>query len=303
MLLCCSFAVQAQQVKVSASVDSSNYLIGDYIRYNLHVQSPVTNTFNWPVTDTIGGKLEVISVSGIDTLIENEIYTLHQQIVFSAYDSGIFIIRPVYVTFKMQGDTTQYTAHTDSIRLTVQTIPVDTTKAIMPIKDNLTVSVPNYTLYYILGGIVILALLVYLIYFYIKKRKQKKPETEKPTLVTLYAYSIQKLKELENKKLWQQDATKAYYSELTEILREYLDLRFDLQTMESTTDAILEQAAQAGLSESLMQQLQVILTTGDLAKFAKSKPLANENMQCMEYAYRIVEATKVENEKVMEQVQ
>ncbi|MBK7108335.1 MAG: hypothetical protein IPH61_04030 [Bacteroidetes bacterium] len=300
IFLFCISALHAQEVKVSASVDSSNYLIGDYIRYDLHIQSPVTNTFNWPLIDSIGGELETISVSGVDTLLQNGAYALHQQIVFAAYDSGMFTIHPVYVEYKKQGDTTQYIAVSDSIQLLIQTIPVDTTLAIKPIKENISVTVPDYTLYFIIGGILLLALIVYLIYRYIKKRKLT-PKSEKPTLITLYNYTMQKLQELENKKLWQQDAYKNYYSELTDILREYLDIRFDLQTMESTTDEIMEQAVQAGISAELLNQLKFILTTGDLAKFAKSQPLANENTLSLQYAYQLVETTKMQNEKVIEQ--
>lgn len=300
IFLFCISALHAQEFKVSASVDSSDYLIGDYIRYDLHIQSPVTNTFNWPVIDSIGGKLVTISVSGVDTLLQNGVYALHQQIVFSGYDSGIFNIHPVYVEYKKQGDTSQYIAISDSIQILIHTIPVDTTLAIKPIKENISVIVPDYTLYFIIGGIVVLAFIVFLIYRYIKKRKLA-PKTEKPTLITLYNYTMQKLQELENKKLWQQDAYKNYYSELTDILREYLDIRFDLQTMESTTDEIMEQAMQAGISEELLSKLKFILTTGDLAKFAKSKPLASENTQSLQYAQQLVEATKMQNEKVIEQ--
>ena len=303
IILQCTAGLHAQQLQVTATVDSNTYLIGDYIRYNLQVKSPSNYTFNWPVTDTIGGKLETISVSAVDTLLQNDTYLLHQQIVFSAYDSGIYTIQPVYVEYKMQGDTSHYFAGTESIRLLIQTVPVDTTQAIKPIKENITVHVPDYTVYYLLGGIVLISLLTYFIYKYIQKRRREKPVTEKITPITLYNHTMERLRSLEAKKLWQQDAYKAYHSELTEIIREYLDARFDLQTMESTSDEIVELAVNAGIQPPLLNNLEFILRTADLAKFAKSKPLPQENTQSMQFAVQIVEETKLSESKTKEPLQ
>lgn len=293
----------AQNLQITAETDSTQYLIGDYIRYDLKIDAPATVTFNWPATDSIGGKLEMISISGIDTLQHGTQLSLHQQIVFSAYDSGIFVIRPAAVIYKQQGDTTMYLALSDSIPLLIQTIPVDTTQAIKPIKENITVKVPDYTLLIILGAIFLAAIAGYIIYRYIQKRKKQQPVSAKPTSISLYNYTMQKLQALEAKKLWQQDAYKQYHTELTDILREYLDNRYDLQTMESTTDEIIELVVNARLHNDLVEYLRFILTTADLAKFAKSKPLPDENTHCMQYAYALVEQTKLTDEKLKEKAQ
>ncbi|MFN3940294.1 MAG: hypothetical protein ACK4IY_06885, partial [Chitinophagales bacterium] len=129
-----------------------------------------------------------------------------------------------------------------------------------------------------------------------RKRKNKMPEDEKPTLITLYDYTIAKLKSLEEKKWWQQEQYKQYHSALTDIVREYMEYRYGMQALELTSDEIIEQAVGTDMPNELIDKLQYIFRTADLAKFAKSRPLPHENTQCMQFAYQFVEQTKVEGE-------
>lgn len=286
----------AQDIIIKTQTDSTTYLIGDYIRFDMQIQSPATNQFTWPAMDSIAPGLEFISISGIDTTPQANEFLLHQQIVLSGYDSGNYIIKSIPLMYKKQGDTALYFVASDSIRLRINTIPVDTTRAFKPIKDNITVSVTDYTWLYILLGIIALSVIGFLIWRIYQKRKNKPSAPEKPTPVTLYAYTIAKLKSLEEKKLWQQDAFKQYHSELTDILREYLEHRYGMQAPELTSDEIIEQAVNAGIPSDLITALNYMFRIADLAKFAKSKPLPNENTQCMQNAYHFIEQTKVMEE-------
>jgi activator of HSP90 ATPase len=105
------------------------------------------------------------------------------------------------------------------------------------------------------------------------------------------------LNALKEEKLWQQGAYKAYHIQLSDIIREYLENRFDIPVMESTTDEIKHLLRQKNLEKSLRDQVISALRISDLAKFAKAIPLPDENEFCMATGYSLVENTQVEPEK------
>ena len=111
-------------------------------------------------------------------------------------------------------------------------------------------------------------------------------------LVPPYDRAIQALHELKDSKLWQQGQEKAYYTTLTEILREYIDERFHINAMEMTSSQIIETLHRNEETKAVNRQLRDILEMADFVKFAKMRPLPDDNEQVMRYAETFVEETK-----------
>ena len=105
---------------------------------------------------------------------------------------------------------------------------------------------------------------------------------------------MQALHELKDSKLWQQGQEKAYYTTLTEILRVYIDQRFHINAMEMTSTQIVETLRRNEETKAVNQQLRDILEMADFVKFAKLRPLPDDNVQVMRYAENFVEETKPE---------
>jgi hypothetical protein len=115
------------------------------------------------------------------------------------------------------------------------------------------------------------------IYWFIKKRQEKKLQEE------IYKTPIEKatslLDTLEKKELWQKGEVKAYYSELTDIARNYIEEAIEIPAMESTTSELIQELRAASvkkkmtLSQEIIENLERVLKQADLVKFAKSKPL------------------------------
>jgi hypothetical protein len=86
------------------------------------------------------------------------------------------------------------------------------------------------------------------------------------------------LKKLEESDYLQKEELKDYYSELTFIIRKYLDEKVFDRALESTTDELVErlnmlrEANQIELSNDDIKNIEVILKRADLVKFAKSAP-------------------------------
>jgi hypothetical protein len=100
------------------------------------------------------------------------------------------------------------------------------------------------------------------------------------------------LEKLRVKKLWQAGKMKEYHTELTDILRKYIEDRFRLMAMESTTSEILDDLQEkTGISKECRDILGKILSMADLVKFAKYAPLAEDHEGSMEYAIDFISRT------------
>ena len=91
---------------------------------------------------------------------------------------------------------------------------------------------------------------------------------------------------------------KAYYTQLTDVLREYLERRFGFNAMEMTTSEIVDELLKIKDKESI-KELKEILEVADLVKFAKMHPTMYENDRNMLNAVEFVNATKnIEEENI-----
>jgi hypothetical protein len=275
-----------QNPMVKAQVETSRIRIGE--QCNLRISVNETENVILPKLELKG--LEVIDSSRIDTLS----YMLIQKYVITGFDSGAFYIPQQQVFVKNQAYLT------DSLLVNVVTVAIDTTKIKkFPIK---AIKAEPYTfddfkiyIYILFAALAIIGFWIY--WFVIRKQKT---EDDEPTYRALppYEEAIYKLNELDEKLLWQNNKVKEYYSELTEIVRGYIERELKVPALEKTTDEILEtlkdfndvETIQA--SKETIKKLKELLQEADLVKFAKSKPLALEIEEDRKDAEDIVSSLK-----------
>ena len=260
----------AQKPMVKAEIDTTNIRIGE--QFNLKISIDETQNVILPRLELTG--LEIIDSTKTDTL-EN---SLIRKYILTGFDSGAFYIPEQQIFIKNQA------YFTDSLLVNVATIAIDTTQVKkFPIKS---IKSEPYTfddfkiyLYLLLAAIAIIGFWIY--WFVIRKQKQRKEE-ETYKVLPPYEEAIYKLNELDEKLLWQNNKVKEYYSELTEIIRGFIERELKVPALENTTDEILEalknfeDAETIQVSKETLKTLQELLHEADLVKFAKSKPLAVE---------------------------
>ncbi|MGD0711057.1 MAG: hypothetical protein ABR968_07715 [Bacteroidales bacterium] len=287
--------VFSQQVTAKAKLDSNNLLIGDQVKLKVQLSYPSKTIIAWPdIKDTLTKHIEIVKKSKIDTISKDpNKLTLAQTLVITCFDSGGFYIPQIPFGYKNPGDTAFNQVLTDSILLNVKNIPVDTTKAFKDIKGPMGVPwTLKEMLPYILGAILLAAIIWFIIY-YLRKRKKgesllsfskpKRPAHEEALLA---------LEELRNKKLWQNNKVKEYYVELTEITRNYIEKRYGVIALEMTTDEIISALSPFSIKDELKKKLRQTFVLADLVKFAKAFPLPNEHDTCLDTAIEFVKETK-----------
>jgi hypothetical protein len=281
----------AQDAKVNARIDARQVTVGDQVRLFIEAQNNnATGRLQWAVIPDTFNTLEVVERGKIDTVKQGDISIYKQRLVITGFDSGIFNI-PSFQFAVIPNSGTPYTVQTDSFPLTVQTVPVDTTKGFKGIKGIIYVksSWRDYV-WQIGGGLVLLALIVFMVIYFLRNKKvvvkpQGPPET-------LQQRTLRLLSELDAKQLWQKKQVKQYYVELTDIVRGYIEERFSTPAMELTTDELLYKAQFHKELQPYHDLLSTILHTADLAKFAKAEPLPQEHTDAMDKARLFVERSK-----------
>lgn len=261
----------AQQPQVKAEIDTTSIRIGEQFQYKISVDA--TENVIIPKLEDLKG-LEVIDTLKIDT-IENK---LVQKYILTGFDSGAFYIPRQQIFIRNQAYLT------DSLLVNVATVPIDTTKVKkFPIKG---IKGEPYQFddfkQYIWWAVIALAVIALLLYFFVFKKKKEQQEKVVVPLLAPYEEAMQKLEELDKKLLWQNNQVKQYYSELTDIIRGYIERELHVPALESTTDELISVLKDFNDTKSIettketIEKLKGLLQESDLVKFAKSKPLSHE---------------------------
>lgn len=271
LLLFVAFSIQSF-AQVSSSVDTTNIKIGEQITFKIQVKTDSTQLVVFPEGQSFL-PLEMIESLKVDTTKNNAEIELTKSYGLTQFDAGNFTLPKQRVTI---GDKTFFT---DSIQVQVNPVVVDTTKQkLYDIKPMIDVerSVGNWWKY-LLIALIAIALVAFALYWFIWR---KKPMTEEEEIALLPPYDRAKLalQKLDASDYLQRSELKDYYSELTFIIRKYLDEKVYDRALESTTDELIDRlnllsdGNKIELSKNDISQLNDILKRADLVKFAKSAP-------------------------------
>lgn len=258
--------------QVTSSVDSTAIKIGEQITYKIQVEVDTTSLVVFPEGQTFQ-PLEMIESYKIDTTKLNDKYNLIKRYGLTQFDSGAYTIPRQKIVIGSQ------TIFTDSIKVEVNTIAVDTTKQpLYNIKPIIEVKKsPSKWWLYTLIIILVIGVVGFLMYWFIWREKPL-TEEEKAALLPPYERAKLALQELDKTSYLENEEIKEYYSELTGIIRKYLDEKVYNHALESTTDelinrlSLLKEGNQIDLSKKDIANIDSILRRADLVKFAKSKP-------------------------------
>lgn len=280
-----------EALTLEAKIDTNNLLIGDQFRYRVSATFGKGVNFEFPKFKDKVGDLEIVSINKIDT-IKNDKYTAFMQsYVLTAFDSGHYVIPAFEIIYDKKGFTDPYIARTDSIVVKYRTLAVDTTQAFKDIKPPLGIEFSIWDYWYWFVIVLVLAVAGYYGYNYWKNRVPKAItfESSDPKIPP-HILALEALKKLENEKLWQNGQVKKYYIELTNIIRLYIERTTQVAALEMTSDEIYTAMTRVQFGEELISKLRFIFQLGDLAKFAKQEPLAQENTSALHRAVEFIEA-------------
>ena len=283
--------LHAQEVKVATS--TKNIKIGEQIEYKISVQAPADAAVVFPEGQTFGA-LEMVKTNPTDTLKEKGKFRLEKAYYLTQFDEGKYTIPQQKIQISHKD------FYTDSLLVEVHNVAVDTLKQPLydakPIAEVTSPSSSHLWLWIVLG-IVALLLTAAALYFFVFRKKKLSAEEERKKLPP-FERAIQDLKDLQNSKYLIESQHKAYYTRLTDIVKEYLEDEVHILAKESTTDELLakinnlQKTGKLYLSTETINNLKRVLQNADLVKFAKSKPSDNNAEYDRETIENVVIKTK-----------
>lgn len=279
--------------QIPVSKISTDYIkFGEPIVLKITVKTGQKDTIIFPtITDTLSEKFEVLRQKK-DTLSKNNSIFINDSIIFSAYEEGTFSVPPQRILVNSK----EY--FTPSYKVTVAPVVTDSVKTpLFDIKS--IVQIPKNVWDYIqpfLGYVLVLLVILVCVIIYLIRRNKKKSETYKSEPDVL---AIKRLKKLKKSDYIAKDLYKKYYSELTSIIKEYMEARWNFPATKLLSDDLLEYLKkEKWLDENEIENLSVIFKISDLAKFAKYKPTLEETKLHMEKAINFINLTKTDSPKI-----
>ena len=284
-------------VVVEASMDSSVLWVGEQTLIHLSLTQSQGEQIILPEIE-VGGELvkgvEVVDLTEPDTTeLKNNRLNIRQDVLVTSFDSGFYYIPP----FKYQLDADTF----ETASLSLKIIPVEIAEEaqVTDMRDIKDVVDPPFKLFdfvpqWVLWLLLIVVVVLVAIYFFLKYYKPQVIGIAPPVepQIPPYEKAMNELQELRDMKLWQQGQEKQYYTRLVDILREYIDGRFDIKAMEMTSSEIMSALARNKDFKEVNKYLNEVLSMADFVKFAKMRPLPDDNEQMLRRAYDFVELTK-----------
>ena len=299
ILILLPFLSFAQDPDFSISSPKDIYNIGEPITLLLNLNIPADELIDSVYFklsgngDSLGNNWEIWDTSPIDkstSLNENNNYVTNytQEIVIANFDTGKFELPPAVAHLDSSN------IYSNSLPFTIQLAKTEENKIknIKPIFD-IDISYGEYFWYYLkkygpwLFAVILLSFGIYLL---VKKLKDKSKHVEYeiqkiPTEVQL----LEKLNKLKEKKLWENGHFKAYYSQIAEVIWEFIEHRYNVPTFEKTSNEILESLKWVSINEKYFKEIETFFKISDGVKFAKINPLEKDNVRALEMAIHFIQ--------------
>lgn len=279
-------------VTFKARLDSATLLMGKTTTLHLEITQDkgARGFFPSEHLDTLNAMIEIAERPAADTTdLDNNRIQINRDLIIQSFDSGMWVIKPI--PYVVNGDT----AYCNQLSLKV--MPVDVSKMqdindIKPVEDvpfNLLDWLPDYWWAWLIALLLIGAGTWIYIKFHKKGVNPLKPRKRRLPPYEEAMYNLQRLKDAQ---LWQKGQEKEYFTGLTDILRVYIDRRFDINAVEMTSSQIIDTLKRNEETRAVNEQLEMILEVADIVKFANARPLADDNEVAYQRAVNFVEATR-----------
>lgn len=337
LFFCCfvgSYVVlPAQDVRVRAWLDTASMRIGEQTRLRLSIEHTSGIQVQFPfIADSIVSKVEVVDRTAIDSTVQENGRALQRQtFTITSFDDGAYEIPPLTFTYRKPKDEAEYSIQTQALALTVSGVPLpkvplqDSTQfpgapsadaqsadAQAEEQDNLRdikppLAVPLTFLEvapYLVAGIALLGAIVWGVWYYRKRRAlalANMPVAIVPKRPP-YEVAMEGLERLREQRLWQSGAVKEYYTELSEIMRVYVEGTFGIITLEATTDEIIAAMRTKSTPIASTEMLRNVLELADMVKFARYEAVPDEHERSLRLATEYVQITAFKEQTASEEI-
>lgn len=269
------FGLLAQAQKVTATVDSLKKKIGSEFEIALKTEVRQKDKVVFPKGKTFGS-LEVLASYPVDTIKKNDRWELIKKYGVTQFDSGTYTLPKLPVKIN------QNMVYSNPLQIEVANVKVDTLKQKMYDIKSITPSENHFSIPWFWLSLVLLFIALLAIYIGLRKKSNREEKTIPLTPLKPIEKAAQLLMDLDAQSLVERGEIKYFYSQLTTIVRTYIEEEIEFPAMERTTSELIHtlqevvQQKRLQLSAATLQNLERVLRQADLVKFAKEQPMLSE---------------------------
>jgi hypothetical protein len=287
-VLCSSKAKAQIEITLNIEPERDTIIIGDQVTLKVSVVAPKNEIIIFPdFKEKLSEGIELIEAKDVDTIKskDRDVNHLERKYLITSFDEGSYHFNG-FPVFKVTPSAKVDTLYSNNeIVLTVKTVELEKDFQPYDVKDIKTY--PSqwwlWTGIFTLASFLIIALVIFLI-----NRKRSKTDKTVKLKINPYLWATSELENLKNANL-AATRTKEYYSRLTDIVREYIELQTNVSAMEKTSDEILSLLPDTIFnSEELLTNISDLFSIADLVKFAKYTASVFECETSWEEAHKFV---------------
>lgn len=289
LALFASASLHAQDVRVKVEVDSLTSRIGEWIEARVLVDVPSGQTVVLPEKAEDFGGIDVVRSEPEERTAEAGRTRIERAYTLIVFDTGAVPLS-ARVIWRVKGDTTTYVANSDPLTLQVAGVEIDTTASFKDITDVLDVPLSIWD--YLLIIAIVLAVLAAAWYgwrFYRRRRNRSEGIVPDEPDVPAYDLALEQLHAIEHARLWERGEHKSFQSDVTGVLRAYIERAHEVPALEQTTHEIVGGVALAGFAPESVAKLEQLLERADMTKFARYVPSVDEHRASLVGAYDVLE--------------
>ena len=298
------FIGKSQIINFKATAPKNILVIGEPVEINLSLNLGTNQIFDTvffklsELGDSLGNNWELWDKSNIKKSSSqdangNYYMTFSQKITIANFDTGQFVFPPSLAF----ADTNK--TYSNSLLFTVKLEEIDEKafiKDIKPIKE-VFISWYEYLFYYLnmyKWWIFCITFFIAAIIIFFKKFYNKKIVQNLEPSIPLEIILLEALNKLEQQKYWENSYFKKYYSELSNILWQFLEYRYEIKTFEKTSAEILESLKWSTIPKEYLSNIERFFQISDSVKFAKQRALEKDNLTAFETIKTLIEKERLD---------
>ncbi len=279
-------------VNVNANVDKARATIGDKINYKITVDFPEGIEVLFPETKEKIGDLAVKDFDVTDIEKEEGRVKREFMYVLATYKAGSYIIPAFDIKYKEKIKTEIVVAKTPEIFIEVATTLDADASDVRDIVPPMALDKSYFRIYIIIAIVFGVLALAAIVLHYIYRRKDREIESI-PEPLSAHQIAYNELESLSAMDLISKGQIKEYYYRLSNIVRHYIENRFNLMAPERTTEEFLAEMIVTGkLAEDHKKLVGDFLEHCDMVKFAAYGPDSREIENSFNSAKRLVDETR-----------
>ena len=291
LLLCAATGAFAQgRPAVMAGIEPNTGTVGDELTYSATITWPEGLTVLPPEPEGMLGECEVLDRQVGDLTLENGVNSLSLTLKLACYKTGDLRIPPLEVHFTDESGEKRMEPGPE-IAVNIHRLLPEDARLPQDIKGQSTLPLDLMTPLAIAAGVLIGALMFYALLRMIRRRR-KKERGVRIQAPEPYRFAIGRLESGTLDRFLDDGDIDGFYTELTDILREYLEGRFGVQALEMTSTEIAAAMRHAPLDGFKKTDLRKILERADFSKFAKLDPPMETCREDHEKGRAFVEKTR-----------